>query len=355
MAVVIAVIDDDADNELGCCRPLMLSAGWAFLVFLKNPCHCQKQPPPQQPLLIPAWLALHKHNAPALDFHHRLHLRHPHHRRLQSLDWFVSYNYCYYRSRMMKSLRCADDDANDDPIVAAGVDVVADAEYDASFLRVVCDCDDVVVVVAAVAGGGDCSTFILKFPAEFKDFFLSQFSMSFKDQPKCHFVPQFILYLPIVPSNINVLFVGIAQEHKSHVVKPSLNTGSSTKKGGRGGGGTKRPFHRPFSLASNANDVVSSSLEDKDVDDKGRKFETTTDATWDIEVKPVELLISLVSSAVDGDIEKVVIAAAAAAEEEESGVCSLSSKEGNSMVFVYGQKDYGIEVVLKKSFFKEED
>lgn len=51
---------------------------------------------------------------------------------------------------------------------------------------------------------------------------------------------------------MNVLFVGMAQEHKSHVVRPSLSTGSSTKKGGRGGGGTKRPFHRPCSLASKA-------------------------------------------------------------------------------------------------------
>lgn len=51
---------------------------------------------------------------------------------------------------------------------------------------------------------------------------------------------------------MNVLLVGMAQEHKSHVVRPSLSTGSSTKKGGRGGGGTKRPFHRPCSLASKA-------------------------------------------------------------------------------------------------------
>lgn len=58
--------------------------------------------------------------------------------------------------------------------------------------------------------------------------------------------------LPIVPSNMNVLLVGMAQEHKSHVVRPSLSTGSSTKKGGRGGGGTKRPFHNPCSLASKA-------------------------------------------------------------------------------------------------------
>jgi len=58
--------------------------------------------------------------------------------------------------------------------------------------------------------------------------------------------------LPIVFSNMNVLLVGMAQEHKSHVVRPSLSTGSSTKKGGRGGGGTKRPFHRPCSLASKA-------------------------------------------------------------------------------------------------------
>lgn len=58
--------------------------------------------------------------------------------------------------------------------------------------------------------------------------------------------------LPIVPSNMNVLLVGMAQEHKSHVVRPSLSTGSSTKKGGRGGGGTKRPFQSPCSLASKA-------------------------------------------------------------------------------------------------------
>lgn len=51
---------------------------------------------------------------------------------------------------------------------------------------------------------------------------------------------------------MNVLLVGMAQEHKSHVVRPSLSTGSSTKNGGRGGGGTKRPFHSPCSLASKA-------------------------------------------------------------------------------------------------------
>lgn len=34
MAVVIAVIDDEADNELGCCRPLILSAGWAVYILL---------------------------------------------------------------------------------------------------------------------------------------------------------------------------------------------------------------------------------------------------------------------------------------------------------------------------------
>lgn len=51
---------------------------------------------------------------------------------------------------------------------------------------------------------------------------------------------------------MKVLLVGIAQEQRSHVVSPSLRTGSSTKKGGRGGGGTKRPFHSPFSLASKA-------------------------------------------------------------------------------------------------------
>lgn len=73
---------------------------------------------------------------------------------------------------------------------------------------------------------------------------------------------------------MNVLFVGIAQEHKSHVVKPSLNTGSSTKKGGRGGGGTKRPFHRPFSLASNANGEPnkSFSLSSKISNDRSRKL-----------------------------------------------------------------------------------
>uniref|UniRef100_A0A1A9VKU6 Uncharacterized protein n=1 Tax=Glossina austeni TaxID=7395 RepID=A0A1A9VKU6_GLOAU len=43
-----------------------------------------------------------------------------------------------------------------------------------------------------------------------------------------------------------------AQVHRSQVVSPSAATLSS-RNGGRGGGGTKRPFHRPFSLASKAN------------------------------------------------------------------------------------------------------
>uniref|UniRef100_A0A1A9ZGQ7 Uncharacterized protein n=1 Tax=Glossina pallidipes TaxID=7398 RepID=A0A1A9ZGQ7_GLOPL len=52
-----------------------------------------------------------------------------------------------------------------------------------------------------------------------------------------------------------------AQVHRSQVVSPSAATLSS-RNGGRGGGGTKRPFHRPFSLASKANgdSNVSSSM-----------------------------------------------------------------------------------------------
>lgn len=85
---------------------------------------------------------------------------------------------------------------------------------------------------------------------------------------------------------------------------------------------------------------VETSLEDKDVDDKGRKFETTTEATWDIEVKPVELLISLPSDDDDdaaaavaeddnnvGDIENVAV-------KGGSGDCNLSSKEGNNIVLL---------------------
>lgn len=37
------------------------------------------------------------------------------------------------------------------------------------------------------------------------------------------------------------------------MVKPSLSTESSIRKGGLGGGGTKRPFQRPFSLSSKSN------------------------------------------------------------------------------------------------------
>ena len=49
--------------------------------------------------------------------------------------------------------------------------------------------------------------------------------------------------------------------HRSQVVRPSAATLSS-RKGGLGGGGTKRPFHRPFSLLSNASgdSKVSSSM-----------------------------------------------------------------------------------------------
>lgn len=63
----------------------------------------------------------------------------------------------------------------------------------------------------------------------------------------------------IVPSKMNVLLVGIAHEHKSHVVSPSDKTGSSIKNGGLGGGGTKRPLNRPFSLASNGRGELKNS------------------------------------------------------------------------------------------------
>lgn len=78
---------------------------------------------------------------------------------------------------------------------------------------------------------------------------------------------------PIVPSNMNVLFVGIAHEHKSHVVSPSLSTGSSTRNGGRGGGGTKRPFHKPLSEASNANGEPNKSSSSSNISkDTSRKL-----------------------------------------------------------------------------------
>lgn len=44
----------------------------------------------------------------------------------------------------------------------------------------------------------------------------------------------------------------VAHEHISQVVRPSEWMDSS-RNGGRGGGGTKCPFHRPFSVASNDN------------------------------------------------------------------------------------------------------
>lgn len=84
-------------------------------------------------------------------------------------------------------------------------------------------------------------------------------------------------------------------------------------------------------------DEESSSLEDKDVDDNGRKFETTTDATCDIEVKPVELLISLVSNvcdAGDGAAPDIENAAVVTASATGSAVCNLSSKEGNNIVLL---------------------
>lgn len=55
---------------------------------------------------------------------------------------------------------------------------------------------------------------------------------------------------PIEPSNVNVFRSCHAHVQRSHVVSPSDEIDSS-RKGGRGGGGTKRPFHRPLSLASN--------------------------------------------------------------------------------------------------------
>lgn len=70
--------------------------------------------------------------------------------------------------------------------------------------------------------------------------------------------------------------------------------------------------------------------EDKDVDDKGRKFETTMDATWDMEVKPVELLISFaVATETAGDIEYVVNGGG-----DGGAVCNLSSNLGNKTVLL---------------------
>lgn len=61
-------------------------------------------------------------------------------------------------------------------------------------------------------------------------------------------------HLPlIVPSILKAFRSCNAHVHKSHVVMPSGLTVSS-QKGGRGGGGTNRPFHKPLSLASNGND-----------------------------------------------------------------------------------------------------
>lgn len=55
---------------------------------------------------------------------------------------------------------------------------------------------------------------------------------------------------PIEPSNVNVFRSCHAHVQRSHVVSPSEDIDSS-RNGGRGGGGTKRPFQRPLSLASN--------------------------------------------------------------------------------------------------------
>lgn len=70
--------------------------------------------------------------------------------------------------------------------------------------------------------------------------------------------------------------------------------------------------------------------EDRDADVKGRKFETTTEATCDIEVKPVELLISEPNKD-DVEDEDDVDADAAA---PVGGLCSLSSREGSSIVLL---------------------
>lgn len=88
---------------------------------------------------------------------------------------------------------------------------------------------------------------------------------------------------------------------------------------------------------------VETSLEDKeDADVKGRKFETTTEATWDIEVKPVELLISEPNNddddadvdADDMDEYEAEDPGSAVAVCDKGGVCSLSSSEGNNIVLL---------------------
>lgn len=83
-------------------------------------------------------------------------------------------------------------------------------------------------------------------------------------------------------------------------------------------------------------DVESTPPEAKDADDKGRKFETTTEATWDIEVKPVELLISepnndsADTTADDDDDDDTVNGTVEGGGEW----CNLSSSEGNNIVLL---------------------
>lgn len=84
-------------------------------------------------------------------------------------------------------------------------------------------------------------------------------------------------------------------------------------------------------------DVESTPPEAKDADDKGRKFETTTEATWDIEVKPVELLISepnndsADTTADDDDDDDDTVNGTV---EGGGEWCNLSSSEGNNIVLL---------------------
>lgn len=92
----------------------------------------------------------------------------------------------------------------------------------------------------------------LKTFSSFFDLFSKYYRIKMQTLVLLHYIMNY-LYSPLIePSKLKAFRSCNAQVHKSHVVKPSELIVSS-QNGGRGGGGTNLPFHKPLSLASNGN------------------------------------------------------------------------------------------------------
>lgn len=89
--------------------------------------------------------------------------------------------------------------------------------------------------------------------------------------------------LPSEPSNENAFRSRHAHEHRSQVVSPSEEMLSS-RKGGRGGGGTKRPLKRPPSLPSKGNGELKVSSSIASAHQSTSDVRLIESSSWDAEV-----------------------------------------------------------------------